>query len=360
MLDALTPLCPFRIPVRCTSLGKWTWRAPARMIAGAIRAEGEALSTAGEWRDTMSDDGWYKYLNAKDDWAKTDEDSPVAINVLANDVGAHGIVKVNGKPVTADTPPLVLTSGATVDLDGTTLLYDPDSAFQTLNTGQSAWDKFSYTVSGSGRSTDTADVKVTIAGKDEAQPDANRPPVAADDKAEVPVVINSDLSSTFPRSVKIDVRANDKDPEGSPLKVATIAGTKVDTDPATDLPDTVTLDKGTATVTLNADGSLTYAEVYPDFELEFDFDFEIEGYELNENGELVPVDGGEPVLLDPDPISPSLPNYFDPWPINSFTYTATDDNGAESNAATVTIYEQFQGLDVEPVAVGDPTDPWLM
>ena len=80
----------------------------------------------------MSYGGWYSYLNAKDDWAKTGEDSSVAINVLANDVGAHGVVKVNGKPVTADTAPIVLASGATVDLDGTTLLYDPGSAFQTL------------------------------------------------------------------------------------------------------------------------------------------------------------------------------------------------------------------------------------
>jgi hypothetical protein len=137
-----------------------------------------------------------------------------------------------------------------------------------LNAGQSASDKFSYTVSGSGKSTDTAYVKVTVAGKDEEQPVANQPPVAADDKAVLPiVVIDLDLPPS-PRSVKIDVLANDKDPEGGPLKVATIAGTKVDTDPATDLSDTVTLDKGTATVTLNADGSLIYAEVYPDFGIE--------------------------------------------------------------------------------------------
>jgi hypothetical protein len=47
---------------------------------------------------------------------RTREDSPITIDVLANDAGASGIVKVNGKPVTADAAPIVLASGATVDL----------------------------------------------------------------------------------------------------------------------------------------------------------------------------------------------------------------------------------------------------
>ena len=321
----------------------------------------------------MGYDGWYSYLNAKDDWAKTDEDSPVVIDVLANDVGALGIIKVNGKPVTVDTAPIVLASGATVDLEGGTLRYDPGSAFQTLNAGQSASDTFSYTVSGSGRSTDTESVKVTVAGKDEAQPDPNRPPVAADDEAVLPEgVINPDdpaysgflefegseevNTPTYTTSVEIDVLANDTDPEGAPLKVASIAGTKVDTDPATDLPDTVALDDlGMTTVKLNADGSLTYTEVSFYFTLE------------DESLELMSTTDGDLVAIDP---TTTPEEYFDLelWPTGTFTYTAIDDKGAESNAAAVTLYREVSVLNT--VGVGeismelpesdlDPTDLWL-
>jgi Bacterial cadherin-like domain len=308
--------------------------------------------------------GWYSYLNAKDDWAKTGEDSSVAIDVLANDVGASGIVKVNGKPVTADTPPLVLASGATVDLDGTTLLYDPGSAFQTLNTGQSASDKFSYTVSGSGKSTDTAYVKVTITGEDEEQPVSNLPPVAADDEAVLPQLLIDLSRPTNPRSVEIDVLANDTDPNGGPLKVATIAGIKVDTDPTTtDVPDTVTLNKGTATVTLNADGSLTYTEI----PLDLDLVIQIDGHELDDGGGLVLDDGGGFEWFEPDPISPYYPDDSDLWPVDSFTYTVTNDKGAESNAATVTVSQPLDVMIIHSGVPGegadynlDSADPWLM
>ena len=105
---------------------------------------------------TIASASWWKRPDAKDDGARTSEDAPVTIDVLANDVGALGIVKVNGKLVTADTPSITLTSGATVDLEGKTLLYDPAKAFQGLNSGESKQDTFSYTVAGKYKGTDTA------------------------------------------------------------------------------------------------------------------------------------------------------------------------------------------------------------
>ena len=97
----------------------------------------------------------------------------MTIDVLANDVGALGIVKVNGTAVTADTPPITLTSGATVDLEGKTLLYDPGKAFQDLDSGESGSDKFTYTVVGKYKGTDTANVNVSIAGVTDDEPGSN-------------------------------------------------------------------------------------------------------------------------------------------------------------------------------------------
>jgi hypothetical protein len=277
-------------------------------------------------------DGWRKRLDAKDDWAKTDEDSPIAINVLANDVGALGIVKVNGKPIAADTPPVTLESGATVDLDGKTLIYDPGMAFQSLNSGENKSDTFSYTVAGYRGREDIANVAVTIEGVDE--PDSNNAPVAVDDKAYLPDYYPLPLPyMPYANSVNINVLENDTDADG----VATIAGTKVDTDLNTDLPDTVTLEDSTATVKLNADGSLTYTEgaKYLDTEQYINVDFDI-------SIELVPTDLGGGVF----PIEPPSP----PVLVDSFTYTATDDGGAESNPATVEVYRMF---DIDVFVVED-------
>jgi hypothetical protein len=52
--------------------------------------------------------------------------------------------------------------------------------------------------------------------------------------------------------------------------------------------------------------------------------------------------GGELVLWGSDDlIDLTLPqhNYFEPSAVASFSYMVADDKGAESNAATVTLYE---------------------
>jgi hypothetical protein len=140
----------------------------------------------------------------------------------------------------------------------------------------------------------------------------------------------------YPSSVNINVLANDTDADGDPLRVDTIAGNKVDTDPTTDeVPDTVTLEQSGATVKLNADGSLTYTE----------------------NGKYIDID---PVPLPEQDATPmansdgSSELVSFPYPgevlVDSFTYSASD--GTLPGEATVDVYRMsdWYVLGSEPVA----------
>ena len=316
--------------------------------------------------DLASSALWGRRPDAKDDWATTDEDHPSnSIKVLANDKGALGIVQINGNSITAgSTVALASKAEVTLNKDGT-LTYDPSGQFEKLNNGETGEDTFAYTVTGKGKATDTATVHMTIAGvTDPGEPGENHPPVANNDYAVLPdyypypgpvplpyeeAATMSDGSisdgpimttlalgeegdpNPYPSSVDINVLANDTDPDGDKLAVSKINGTDVK------VRESVTLKSG-AEVTLNEDGSLTYSKgiiVYADTDPQPLTD------------EAVTLAGGE--LMPIDPILPPKP-----WPIlaDSFTYTAIDDDGAESNAATVTVsrafYDYVQG--VEPVA----------
>ena len=91
----------------------------------------------------------------------TDEDNPVAIDVLANDSDP-------------DLDPLTVTG---VDTSGTqgqvsvnpdgTIDYDPGAAFQFLSQGESATDSFEYSISDGRGGADSATVTVTVDGLDE-------------------------------------------------------------------------------------------------------------------------------------------------------------------------------------------------
>jgi large repetitive protein len=333
--------------------------------------------------DLSYDLGWWrKRPDAKDDWAETDEDTPVTIDVLDNDVGALRIVKVDGKPITAGgtvdhhTEDGKVTK-VTLNTDGT-LTYGPNGQFDGT-----ADDTFNYTVVGYRGREDTANVNVTI----EDVTDDNHPPVANNDYAilpdyypypgPVPLPYAEGVDTTnatdaslsdapiyttlalgeegdpnpYPNHVDINVLANDKDADGDPLKVATIAGKPVDTVPETDPPATVTLKSG-AEVTLNKDGSLTYGKgiiVYADTDPQ---PLTAQAVTLAVNsdgsGELVPIDP----ILPPEPLP-----YPGPLLADSFSYTATDDKGALSDEATVTVYRGFYDyiLGAEPVADASTT-----
>ena len=106
---------------------------------------------------------------AANDTATTDEANTVVINVLANDTGSRPLelLEVDGNVITIDSP-ITLASGALLTLnDEGNLSYDPNGAFDALNTGETATDSFDYLVSNVlGISEATA--TVTIDGLDPA------------------------------------------------------------------------------------------------------------------------------------------------------------------------------------------------
>ncbi|MGV6819500.1 MAG: Ig-like domain-containing protein [Parvularcula sp.] len=112
---------------------------------------------------------------AIDDLVGTDEDTSFSGDVLAdNGLGADfdldatlSVSAVNGQPGDVGTQ-VTLASGAllTVNADGT-FDYDPNGQFEALNTGDTATDSFTYTISDGGTGSDTATVTLTIDGVDE-------------------------------------------------------------------------------------------------------------------------------------------------------------------------------------------------
>lgn len=129
---------------------------------------------------------------ASPDFASTDSDSPVVINVLDNDTDAEG----DTLTITAVDP--IGTSGGSVTTDGNTVTYDPATFTGTDS------DTFNYTISDGNGGTATAGVTVTISAN------ANLPPVTVNDFATITACTAEPCST-----VTIDVLANDSDPDGT-------------------------------------------------------------------------------------------------------------------------------------------------
>ena len=191
--------------------------------------------------------------DAVNDTASVDEDGVLLVpsinGVLANDVdidngSSISVTEVAGQAISAGSPALVmLPSGAVLGMnaDGS-YSYNPFGAFDGLNDGETATDSFTYTVTDEHGATDTATVTITIIGSS-----GNQAPVAgADSLAAV-----EDVGLTFNAS---DLLGNDSDVEGDPLSIAAIEGQA----PVVGTP--IALPGSAATVTLNADGSYTYAQ----------------------------------------------------------------------------------------------------
>ncbi len=142
---------------------------------------------------------------AQDDPAATNRGAAVSVDALANDTDPDGdVLRITQ---VADPP------GGAASTDGTRITYTPDAGF----TGT---DVFTYTVSDGFGGTDTASVTVAV----------NGPPVAADDEA----------STLEDRPATVDVLANDTDPDGDALTVASAT------------------DGGHGTTRVNGDGSISY------------------------------------------------------------------------------------------------------
>ena len=117
--------------------------------------------------------GFQPAPNAIDDTVNTREDAIVSENVLDNDTDANGntltVTEVNNQTTDVGDQ-ITLASGAllTLNADGT-FSYDPNGQFDFLNTGETAIDSFTYTVSDR-TDTDIATVNITINGIDQGSP----------------------------------------------------------------------------------------------------------------------------------------------------------------------------------------------
>ncbi|MEM6682440.1 MAG: Ig-like domain-containing protein, partial [Pseudomonadota bacterium] len=184
---------------------------------------------------TVTIDGVEDAPVANPDTARTDEDTAVTIDVLANDTDPDSdlvITQVDGTPISAGQT-VTLASGAlvTLNIDGT-VDYDPNGQFEGFGSGDSTTDSFIYTIDADGE-TVQATATITIDGVDDL-------PSATDDTART----DEDTAVT------IDVLNNDSDPDGD-LVITAIAGTPIAAG------QTVTLASG-ALVTLNVDGTVDY------------------------------------------------------------------------------------------------------
>ena len=215
---------------------------------------------------------------AANDGTRTYQTRVATGNVLVNDIDPAGggltVGTVNGSAANVGAT-IQLASGAllTVNADGS-YTYDPNGAFDSLASGQSATDSFTYTAADAlGTPSNAATVTITI-----------RTLTAVNDV----VRIDHLYGSTF-YPVSGNVLTNDIDPTGGGLTVSTVNGS------AANVGTTIQLASG-ALLTFHADGSYTY---------------------------------------DPrwafGAVPPGSTGY------DSFTYTMTDSLGNVSNTATVTI-----------------------
>jgi VCBS repeat-containing protein len=101
---------------------------------------------------------------AVDDSASTDKNTPIDINVLANDSDP------DGDPVSVASVNTTGTKGSVSINSSGTIHYDPNGQFQNLTQGQSATDTFTYTDTDGYHPSNSATVTVTING-------VNDPPV---------------------------------------------------------------------------------------------------------------------------------------------------------------------------------------
>lgn len=152
----------------------------------------------------------------------------ITYNVLTNDFDVDGdtlrVVRVNDESAGVGQWVNLADGGrAKVAADGT-VQFDGDGDFSTLQTGQTAQTTFTYTVSDGNGGTDKATVIFRIEGQ-------NDRPDARDDLA----ITNEDTA------VKVNVLANDRDPEGDALKV-----------------DSIFTQPKNGTAKINSDGTITY------------------------------------------------------------------------------------------------------
>ncbi|MFC6673213.1 Ig-like domain-containing protein [Marinobacterium aestuariivivens] len=169
-----------------------TGLAPGTLYSFQVKAR-DAYGNETAWSSIQSATTYANQVPvANDDSASTDAGVAVSIPVLANDTDADGD-SLNIETVGASSDGSVVASGGE-------LVYTPAAGF-------SGTTSFTYTVTDGLAESAPATVTVTVHA-------VNGAPVAADDSASVG--LNS--------SVVIDVLANDSDPDGDSLTIASVTG----------------------------------------------------------------------------------------------------------------------------------------
>ncbi len=130
----------------------------------------------------------------------------------------------------------------TLNADGS-YRYQPNAAAQGLDDGETGVDTFSYTVT-DGSLNSTTTLTLTVTG-------ANDAPVAVDDSATTREGV----------PVTVAVLANDLDVDNEPLTVTQVNGRAITATTGVDLFDNAPTPNKIGTVTLNADGTLTFTPV---------------------------------------------------------------------------------------------------
>ncbi|WP_374568230.1 Ig-like domain-containing protein [Ideonella sp.] len=184
------------------------------------------------------------------DSASTAENTPVVIDVLANDSIRDGdaltITEVNGQPISAGTP-VHLVDGNGLPLGDVRLTADGRLEF-TPAPGTSGPVDFHYTAT-DGRAPVQANVHVEVSPVNDA-------PVARDNT----VAGAEDLPLTF------DPRSNDTDADGDALSITAINGQAVSAGHPVTLPE--------GQLSLNADGTLTFLPA-PNYHGTLSFDYTV-------------------------------------------------------------------------------------
>jgi len=181
---------------------------------------------------------------ANDDTYTASEDTPLSIDqtlgvIDSNDSDVDtttttpadtlSVALVNGASFVSGAP-ISLSSGAilTINDDGA-FSYDANGAFEHLDSGETALDTFTYTLSDGRGGTDTASVTVTIAGANDApvivnpsvpQPDPGNPVPAGDPSSVIPVQNITD-GQDFTTTPLIDVSDFALDPDVENLNFTT-------------------------------------------------------------------------------------------------------------------------------------------
>ena len=176
-------------PLRGTAeiVGQRIRYTPDASGAGSDTFTYEIESDGGRATGTVSVQVEAPAPTAVDDSADTEENQPVSVEVLANDLDGFG------QPLTiidVEDP-----SNGTTRIEGTAVIYTPEAGFVGT-------DSFEYTIREQNGGTASATVTITVES-------ANTPPVAQDDF----------LLTNTTDTVVVDVLANDSDPDGDPLAI---------------------------------------------------------------------------------------------------------------------------------------------